>query len=140
MATIRGKVSWFGGPHDTGVDPDEGLAFIYEIDQAPHLFLPYQPEGTTGLARRLNPYVHFIACRWNYDEISKEQLLQEVALVRAVKTGVMLTAFPADWGPHEDTDRIADISLGLMADLRISTDDEVEVTFPSPGPEEMVAG
>ncbi len=53
-------------PTDMGVSPSEGLAFIQEIEQAPHLFLPYQPEGTSGLARRLNPDIHYIACRWEY--------------------------------------------------------------------------
>ena len=51
----RGKCSQFGGPEDTGVSPSEGLAFIFDVDEAPQLFLPYQPSGTTGLARRLNP-------------------------------------------------------------------------------------
>jgi hypothetical protein len=127
---LRGKVSWFGGPKDQGVSPDEGLAFIFDVDMAPHLFLPYQPKNTTGLARRLNPYVHYIACRWNYDIYSKEQLLKEIAVIRSVKTQVVLTAFPADWGPHADTNRVADISPGLMYDLGIETDDEVEVVFP----------
>jgi hypothetical protein len=125
-----GKVSWFGGPEDTGVDADEGLAFIYEVDDAPYLFLPSQPEGTTGLARRLNPFMHYIACRWNYDAMSKPELLKHVALVRNTKTGFALEAFPADWGPHGSTDRLADISPGLMHDLGLETDDEVEVIFP----------
>lgn len=128
--SVTGKVSCFGGPNDTGVSADEGLAFIYEVDQAPHLFLPFQPAGTTGLARRLNPYVHYVACRWDYNETPKTVLLDDVALVRAIKTGIALTAFPADWGPHESTDRVADISPGLMDDLGITTDDEVEVIFP----------
>ena len=37
---------------------------------------------------------------------------------------------PPDWGPHEDTDRLADLSPGLMDALGITTDDEVEVLFP----------
>jgi hypothetical protein len=45
---LRGKVSWFGGPNDTGVAPDEGLAFITS-PLVPHL-LSYQPSGTSGLA------------------------------------------------------------------------------------------
>jgi hypothetical protein len=127
---LHGKCSWFGGPNDKGVAPDEGLAFIYEIEMAPHLFLPFQPPDTTGLARRLNPFVHFIACRWDYNVYSKERLLHEIAVVRAVKTQVILAAFPSDWGPHSDTDRICDLSHGLMFDLGIETDDEVEVLFP----------
>ena len=113
-----------------GVSPDENLAFIYDVDDAPHLFLASQPAGTTGLARRLDPARSYIACRWNYDEVSKTELLQTVALVRATKTGKAFIAYPADWGPHHSTERIADISPGLMAALGIETDDEVEVTFP----------
>jgi N-acetylmuramoyl-L-alanine amidase len=125
-----GKCSHFGGPNDDGVSADEGLAFIDDIEQMPQLFLPYQPEGTTGLARRLNPFIHYLACRWDYDVTSREMLREEVALVRNNKTGVALKAFPADWGPHEDTGRIADLSPGLMDDLKLRTDDEVEIIFP----------
>ena len=127
---LSGAVSWFGGPDDDGVDDDEGLAFIQTVDDAPHLFLPYQPEGTTGLARRLNPNVHYIACRWDYTKTPHAMLLSELALVRSKRTGMQLTAFPADWGPHESTGRVADLSPGLMDDLGLSTDDEVEVIFP----------
>jgi hypothetical protein len=43
-----------------------------------------------------------------------------------------LTAFPADWGPHEEKTggRVADLSPQLMADLKLKTDDEVEIIFP----------
>jgi N-acetylmuramoyl-L-alanine amidase len=128
--TLTGKVSWFGGPEDTGVSPDEGLAFIDDVMKKPELFLPYQPEGTTGLARRLNPRIHYIACRWNYNEVPKSMLLEEIALVRNPATGFGLKAFPADWGPHENTGRVADLSPGLMDDLGLVTDDEVEIVFP----------
>jgi N-acetylmuramoyl-L-alanine amidase len=127
---LRGKCSWFGGPDDDGVAPDEGLAFIAEVEQQPSLFLSYQPEGTTGLARRLNPDAFYIACRWDYDETPAFMLLEEMALVKSVKTGKYFKAYPADWGPHEDTGRVADLSPGLMTALGIQTDDEVEVTFP----------
>jgi hypothetical protein len=127
---LRGKVSWFGGPNDKGVSPSEPLAFIQKVEQAPQLFLPQQPPNTTGLARRLDPHSHYIACRWNYDTTPHAMLLDQVALVRAVKTGRALTAAPADWGPHVDTGRVADISQGLMESLGIQTDDEVEVIFP----------
>jgi len=128
-----GKVSYFGGPDDTGVSSSEGLAFIFKVDDAPQLFLPYQPEGTTGLARRLNPFTHYVACRWDYDVTPKSAMLEDVALVRAKKTGLAMKAFPADWGPHKDTGRVADISPSLMEDLGIVTDDEVEVVFPYRG-------
>ena len=132
---VRGKCSTFGGPDDLGVSPSEGLAFISDIMQQPELFLPYIPSGTSGLARRLNQQVHYVACRWDYERTPKPTLLEDVALVRASRTGIALTAFPADWGPagpesDHDTGRVADLSPGLMRDLGITTDDEVEVVFP----------
>jgi hypothetical protein len=57
-------------------------------------------------------------------------MLEQMALVRSTRTGIALRAFPADWGPHQDTGRVADISPGLMEALGIETDDEVEVVFP----------
>ena len=123
--------SQFGGPEDTGVSPDEGLAFYDSVTpDNQHLFLPGQPEGTTGLARRLNPWIHYLACRWDYDVTPREMLRERLALVTSARTGIALTAFPADWGPHENTDRVADLSPGLLFDLGLDTDDEVIVLFP----------
>jgi hypothetical protein len=128
----KGKVSWFGGPEDTGVSPSEGLAFLYEIEDKPEVFLDEQPSGTTGLARRLDPAVYYIAMRWDYDQFTKDFLASNaMALVRAPKTGKTFSAHPADWGPHVDTNRVADISPGLMEALGITTDDEVEVVYPA---------
>jgi N-acetylmuramoyl-L-alanine amidase len=130
LFTTTGKSSTFGGPYDTGVSPSEGLAFITSVDQAPYLFLPYQPAGSTGLARRLNPFVHYVACRWDYSKTPKPSLIGKTASVKATKTGITLKAFPADWGPNENTGRVADLSPSLMDDLGIQTNDLVEVTFP----------
>jgi N-acetylmuramoyl-L-alanine amidase len=125
-----GKVSWFGGPNDTGVSPSEGLAFIYNVDQAQHLFLPYQPSGTSGLARRLNFCVPFVACRWDYTVTPKPTLLQHLAYVRNPRTGHGTPCFPADWGPNENTGRVADVSRAVMEILGLETDDAVEVVYP----------
>jgi hypothetical protein len=121
MITLQGKASWFGGPEDTGVSPSEGLAFIYKTSDAPHLFLPQQPPGTTGLARRLDPDKFYVATRWDYNKTPKTMLLDMKVKVTAPSTGKFTQAFPADWGPHEDTDRIADLSPGLMEALGINT-------------------
>jgi N-acetylmuramoyl-L-alanine amidase len=131
-AVVTGTCSHFGGPDDMGVSASEGLAFIYELDeQNQFLFLPFQPTATTGLARRLNPCVHYCAMRWDYSVHPKETLLQKAALVRNPKTGFALTCVPADWGPHEEkTGRIIDLSPSMMLDLGLETDDVVEVTFP----------
>jgi GH25 family lysozyme M1 (1,4-beta-N-acetylmuramidase) len=136
MTTVRGNVSWFGGPADMGVAPDESLAFIYDTEDQPSLFLDQQPPGTTGLARRLDPEQFYLAMRWDYDETPREMLLEEVALVRSIKTGIARIALPADWGPGIE-DRIADISPGLMDALGIETDDEVEIIFPYQGTKPM---
>lgn len=129
----RGKVSYFGGPDDMGVSADEGLAFIYEYEAAPYLFLDQQPTGTSGLARRLNVERPYVACRWDYDVTPKTMLAKPYpALVRSPDTGKSFLAWPADWGPHEDTGRVADISPSLMSRLGIETDDEVEVIYPAP--------
>ena len=134
---VRGKVSHFGGPEDTGVSASEGLPSYTTPKTAPWLFLPEQPPGTTGLARRLDPNVPYIAMRWDYDVYSKAQLasMNLVALVYAPKTERAFMAWPADWGPagpesDHDTGRIADISPGLMKALGIQTDDEVQIVFP----------
>lgn len=127
----KGKCSHFGGPNDQGVDQDEGLAFIYNVDEAPYLFLPETDDNQyDGLARRLNPLVPYVACRWDYNTTPKEMLTKYAALVKSVETGVALKALPADWGPHQDTGRVADLSPGLMDYLNLRTDDEVEVIFP----------
>ena len=115
--------------------PRRRVAFIYELNEKnQHLFLPFQPKGSTGLARRLNPYVHYVACRWDYAKTPKTMLSDsgEVALVTAQKTGISLTAIPADWGPHEEKTggRVADLSPSLMDDLGVQTDDVVEVIYP----------
>jgi len=126
-----GRCSHFGGPEDTGVSSSEGLAFIYDYNTAPHLFLPVQPPGTTGLARRLNPDIFYVACRWDYGVTSKSALARPSvqALVRA--GGKEFFAWPADWGPHEDTGRVADLSPALMEALGLETDDNVEVIYPA---------
>jgi N-acetylmuramoyl-L-alanine amidase len=129
MTTLKGKVSWFGGPDDTGVDPDEGLAFYYEVSDAPELFLDQQPPGTTGLARRLDPEQFYIATRWDYELTPKDMLPHMLVLVRNARTGASVSARPADWGPHIDTDRCADVSPGVMAALGLSTDDEVIIEY-----------
>jgi len=128
---VTGKCSWFGGPNDMGVAPDEGLAFIYKYEERPDLFLAKQPPGTSGLARRLDPDVFYVACRWDYARTPKTMLASKVfALVSFQDKS--FNAYPADWGPHGQTGRVADLSPGLMAMLGAKTDDVVSVVYPAP--------
>jgi len=140
MLHLKGRVSWFGGPEDTGVAPDEDLAFIFDMETAPHLFLPYQPEGTSGLARALNPEVPFFAVRFDYDVYPKDMLasMDYVALIYAPATGRVFRAWPADWGPGEQTGRVCDVSRGLLDYLAIPTDEIIELTFPHEARRAMV--
>ena len=134
LFTAEGTCSTFGGKNDTGVSPSEGLAFFYEVSDAPWLFTKDQPPGTTGLARRMDSAnVFFVACRWDYDDTSKEMLGHsgQMAMVTNVKTGVQRLAHPADWGPHEaETGRAADLSEALARSLNVQTDDLVRVVYP----------
>ena len=129
---LYGRVSWFGGPDDMGVAPSENLAFIYDIYTAPYLFLATQPEGTSGLARRLNPSVPFLAVRWNYDVYPKTMLASgDYRALVLDRAPVARSARGRQIGDRsEETGRVADISSGLMEYLGIETDDEVEITFP----------
>jgi hypothetical protein len=131
LAHFVGKCSWFGGPNDMGVAPSEGLAIFSNYSQAPNLFLPQQPPGTTGLARRLDPSVYYIACRWDYHRTPATMLRDQSMQATVRANGREFLAHPADWGPNEKTGRVADLSHGLMTALGISTDDQVEVIYPA---------
>lgn len=134
----EGKMSTFGGPHDLGMGANEGLALFDKSDLSnPHhsaLFLPAPPPGTTGLGRRLNPDKYYLACRWNYDQTSREFLRNCTALVQNPQNGRSAYARPVDWGPNTSTGRTADLSPGLAAALSLDTDDDVIVTISSGGP------
>lgn len=133
---LEGKMSTFGGPDDTGVAPSEGLALLFPGDLTdPHLgplFLGEQPPHTSGLARRLNPKQFYIACRWNYIETPKAFLRHELVRVENPRTHAFAFADPVDWGPNDDTDRVADLSPGLAELLGLQTDDVCRVLIPLP--------
>jgi hypothetical protein len=131
-----GKCSWFGGPNDSGMAETEPLAFLFEVSQAPDLFLD---GATEALGRALDPEEYYIAMRWDYDEISKEDLLKTICLVRAPSTSRSFWARPSDWGPHQDTGRLCDISPGLMDALGVETDDELEIIVLPPKTEKEIA-
>jgi hypothetical protein len=134
-----GKMSVFGGPADEGVGPHEGLALIGPSDLGiwwySCLFLPEQPAGTTGLARRLNPRAFYLAMRWDYARRSKEFLRHAVVKLTNPANGLYVFARPVDFGPGDgsvidgrptpDTGRIADLSPGAATALGLQTDEVV---------------
>ena len=133
---VEGKVSTFGGPHDTGMDAIEGLAIFETIEEAQahgaaDFFMPASEAGAEGLGRRLRVETHYIACRWNYHETSRHFLQDSVAHVSA--NGRTVTARPMDWGPNENTGRVCDMSPAGAEALGLSTDDTCEVTIYKSG-------
>ena len=132
--TKSGKMSTFGGPHDTGVSPSEGLALFdaADIQTAPGgLFLDSQPPETTGLARRLNPDAKYLACRWDYSVTSRDFLRHATVKVSANGKSPV-DAQPVDWGPNVATGRVADLSPGLAHALGLDTEDDCNLEIPLP--------
>jgi hypothetical protein len=142
--TITGKMSTFGGPDDTGVGKDEGLSLFEPTDvQAnPDLFLPAQPNGTTGLARRLDPQAKYLACRWNEAITPKSFLKLNTTLVTVTNPANNKSekARPADTGPNADTGRVADLSPGLAQALGLNTNDTCRVEIPTPAGAQLPSG
>jgi hypothetical protein len=134
-----GKMSVFGGPADEGVGPHEGLALVgpgdLDIWWYSCLFLPDQPAGTTGLARRLNPRAFYLAMRWDYARYPKQILRNAVVKLTNPTNALHVFARPVDFGPGDgtiidgqptqDTGRIADLSPGAAMALVLQTDDAV---------------
>ena len=140
----EGKMSTFGGPHDHGMGPNEGLALFQNSDlddpQYADLFLPAPPPGTSGLGRRLNPDKYYLACRWIYDNTPKQFLKITLALVENPQNRRTAYARPVDWGPSSSTGRVADLSPGLAGVLNLNTDDEVLVTLFSQDGRALIKG
>ena len=142
--TFQGKMSTFGGPNDDGVRSDEGLSLYGPGDVAanPDLFLPKQPPGTTGLARRLNPKAKYLACRWNLSITPKSFLRLNTTKVTVSnpRNGRSAQARPADTGPAVFTQRVADLSPGLADALGLKTNDICQVEIPTPAGTPFAAG
>lgn len=132
--TLEGKMSVFGGPEDTGVTPDEGLALFSDADVGTRtdLFLPQQPPESTGVARRLDPDAHYVACRWDYGVTPKFFLRGIKVRVTNPANSTFADAQPVDFGPSPSTGRVADLSPGLAETLGLKTDDLCQVAIPPP--------
>ena len=133
---VAGKMSTFGGPEDEGMSATEGLAIFETIEEAEannagDFFLSADEAGAIGLGRRLRVEKLYVACRWNYHEISRHFLQDAVAHVSA--NGRTVTARPMDWGPNENTGRVCDMSPAGADALELSTDDICSVTVYASG-------
>lgn len=130
----KGKVSSFGGPFDTGMKSDEGVAMYNKWEENESVFLNYQPQLlktdpgypglTSGLGRRLDPDRLYCSMYWNYDLTPKAMLRK--AQVRITFQDRTLFAQIVDFGPALWTKRLIDVSPRVMKNLDCKTDDEVE--------------
>lgn len=126
-----GKVSSFGGPGDSHISLDSGLALYWPANKhtAPEgMFLPEtQIHPSWGLARQLNPDFPYVAARWEYIVTPKSFLRDFSKCLVIIKNQQeqTLRVYPVDWGPHKKTNRVADVSPVVMKLLNLKTDDLV---------------
>ncbi len=134
--TLRGKMSTFGGPNDTGMTPTEGLAIIQnsDIGTVPGVKELFIDPARGALGRNLNnKKAAYIACRWDYRVTPRSYLAATNVIVRNPITGKQIAARPVDWGPAEWTHRVADLSDFVADELGLQTNGECEVLIPLPG-------
>ena len=115
---VRGRVSWFGGPSDTGVSSTETGAVTGERLRS--LNSPLDPDAAT-LASRPGTLLRRDALELLAQQHSWWRNARIVVTNPA--TGRRSTR-PVDWGPNTSTRRIVDVSPQTMSDLGVTTDDE----------------
>lgn len=129
MDFARGRVSWFGGPSDTGVGPSETGAISGEVLRDLHN--PEDPDAATLQARPEDYY--FVAMRFSYSPQGRSFWQNARFLIVNPDNGAAVVVRAVDWGPHTNTGRILDLSRQSLDDLGLSTDDEALVSFAPPG-------
>lgn len=124
MFTRTGKISSFGGSHDSGVAPKEALALYPKV-----------------LARSLDEPIynpHYCAMRWNYKATTRALgTTRAEALAWLRKQEIMVSAngatvacVPVDYGPSPATGRLIDCGPSVLDTLGVTTDDLVTVALP----------
>lgn len=125
---VRGLVSWFGGPEDTGVSSTETGAVTGERLRS--LNSPVNASASTIASRPADFY--FVAMRWDYTPHGRSFWVNARILVTNPANGRQVVLRPVDWGPNTSTGRIIDVSPQAMTDLGADTDDELLVAFARP--------
>ncbi len=126
---VDGKLSWFGGPNDTGVSSTETGSVSGEVLRS--LNNPLHPSASY-LASHLDSY-YFCAMRWDYSPNGVTWWRSARIEVVNPRTGARIVVRPVDWGPNTSTRRIIDLSPQSLVDLGVTTDDTVNVAFAAPG-------
>jgi len=126
---VRGRISHFGGPSDTGVTSTETGTITGE-----RLRSLNAPEGADAATVASRPEdFYYVAMRWRYSPHGRSWLRDARVLVVAPDTGRAVVLRPVDWGPHTRTDRIVDVSPQAESDLGVRTDDDVLVAWAPAG-------
>jgi hypothetical protein len=126
---VSGRVSWFGGPSDTGVGPTDRVAISGEVARS--LSTPTSPTAA-DLAAHPEQY-YYVAMRFDYAPNGKTWWRDARLLVTNPRTGAQVVVRPADWGPNTYTGRIIDCGPQVLADLGMTTDDTALVAFAAAG-------
>ncbi len=125
LAFVSGRVSWFGGPRDTGVSSSETGAITGERLRS--LNVPLDPSDR-DLASRPGDF-YFAAMRFDYGPAGRSFWLDARLLVVNPATGRAVVVRPVDWGPNTRTRRVLDLSPQAMSDLGLVTDETALVAF-----------
>lgn len=126
---LKGKMSVFGGISDSGMTKSEGLSIYehHEADLRPDLFTPRSSDLSLGTSQRMKPETFYFAYRFPLNPRPDRKALQGTQwLFRNPQNGRMATAWLIDFGPHERTDRVFDLSPGLANALQVATDQQIE--------------
>lgn len=125
---VSGKVSWFGGPNDTGVSQNETGTLTGERLRS--LNNPLRPTDAVLASNKASYY--YIAMRWDYSPRGKAEWRNRRMVVVNPRTGARVVVRPVDWGPNVNTGRVMDLSPQVMDDLGLTTDETALVAFVSP--------
>lgn len=125
---VSGRVSWFGGPSDTGVSSTETGAVTGERLRS--LNSPMNPQPSDLSSRPRDFY--YVAMRFDYGPQGRAWWARQKLLVIAPGTGRAVVVRPVDWGPHTRTGRVLDLSPQALRDLGLTTDQMALVAFADP--------
>lgn len=128
MIAMRiGKCSIFGGPNDTGMTKDEGLALYehHEADERLDLFNLRSVDASLGTSQRLRADAYYFAYRF-VKETGRANLQETPWMLKNPRNGRKVVVSLCDWGPHERTGREFDISPAAASALGVKTDDIIQ--------------
>jgi hypothetical protein len=122
---MKGRISTFGGPDDTGMTKTEGLALYehHEADKRLDLFELRSADLTLGTSQRLRPGALYFAMRFDHEKTTRGELQRTKYRFCNSRTGASAVASLTDWGPNIMTRRTFDLSPGLAFALAVKTDD-----------------